>query len=117
MHLPEFLYILAGQLRAELHGVIGVFEAGAGADHLEPFGWNSKPHAKAADEKRHLGAACSPVKVRLVDDQEEPFVGIGFKPLSRVVKYGPLQRAHEHVLKHGVIGYQHVGRSFLNLIA
>jgi hypothetical protein len=45
--------------------------------------------------------------VRLVEDQQE-LVPVLPKPVGRLLKNRPLERPHEHVLQHGVIGNEDV---------
>jgi hypothetical protein len=65
---------------------------------------------QSTDEQRDLGALSAAIEVRLVEDEEERLVAVLREPLARLVEDRPLDRPHQHVLEHRVVGDEDVRR-------
>ena len=55
--------------------------------------------------------------MRLVHDEHESFSGVGLEPGSCLIEHRPLQRTHQHVLEHRVVGDEEVRRISQNLVS
>ena len=69
LYFPEISYVLAGELRRKLHGIVWVLHASASADDLQAFRRNAQPRAETADKERDLCTRGTPIEVRLVNDK------------------------------------------------
>ena len=109
-HGSEIIGVFASQLRRERTGIFGSGEASARGDDLQAFGRDPEPRTQASEQQRHLCSGRPPVEVCLVDNQEELLLGIVGQPLTGMVENRSLQRPHQHVLQHRVVGDEHIGR-------
>ena len=116
LDLPKVVGFLARELRAELNGVVRILEGGARADDLQSRWGNTEPRAQASNQQGHLSALSASIEVRLVDDEEKTFVGVLVQPFPCAIEDGPLERTHQHVLEHRVVGDDHVGRRRVDLV-
>ncbi len=53
----------------------------------------------------------------LVEHDEELLVGVVLEPVLRLIEDLALDRPHQHVLEHRVVGHEKVGRRRLHLVA
>src|SRR5262249_13677932 len=94
-----------------------VLEARGGTNDLKPFGLDVETLPKATEQQTDFRTSCAAIKVPFVQHSQNPFGWIAFEPCTSLVEAGPLQRAHQHVLKHGVVGNQQIRWSGLYFLA
>ena len=84
-------------------------ERGRCEDDLEAGLVDAEPLLEATEEEGDLGPAGAAVEVGLVDDEQEPLVGVVGEPLAGALEDRALDGPHHHVLQHGVVGDEDVG--------
>ena len=70
---------------------------------------DSKPRAQPPDQKCDLRTLCTAIHVRFVENEHQA-VAVLSEPLPRLVENRPLERPHQHVFEHRVVGDEDVGR-------
>ena len=89
---------------------------GDGAE-LAGAGRDSQPLLQAARQMGYFRPLRAGVGVRLVQNQRENPVIAARKPLSGGVENRAFDGANQHVLQHGVVGYENIGRRGLHVPA